>query len=260
MRLETQEILAAQAPAALGNRADNRVSDRYSFVPTDKVIDLLEKEGWNLQTARQVNSRKWNPSTAKHHLTFAHERLSRADLAVGDSTPRLDLINAHNGLGTYKLLAGIFRLICTNGLIVSERDFGHVKLRHIGFKEEEVIKASQAVIDNVSKLSEIVDEWQGVSLNMGQVMSFGEQAAAIRWEGDTAMEMAEHLIRPRRQQDKTNDLWTVFNVVQENLMKGGFTNSETGRRARTVKNIDKTVTYNQGVWDLARNYAAVVAA
>jgi len=260
MRLETQEILAAHAPAALGNRADNRVSDRYSFVPTDKVIDLLEKEGWNLQKARQVSSRTWNPHTAKHHLTFAHERLSRADLAVGDSTPRLDLINAHNGLGTYKLLAGIFRLICTNGLIVSDRDFGHVKLRHIGFKEEDVIKASQAVIDNVSKLSEIVDEWQGVSLNMGQIRSFGEEAAALRWEGDTAMEMAEHLIRPRREQDKTPDLWTVFNVVQENLMKGGFSNSDTGRRARAVKNIDKTVTYNQGVWDLARNYAAVVAA
>ncbi len=55
MRLETQKILAAQAPAALGNRPDNRVSDKYSFVPTDKVIDLLEREGWNLQKARQVS-------------------------------------------------------------------------------------------------------------------------------------------------------------------------------------------------------------
>ena len=256
MRLETQEILAAQAPAALGNRADNRVSDRYSFVPTDKVIDLLEKEGWNLQTARQVTSRTWNPSTAKHHLTFAHERLSRQDLAVGDSVPRLDMINAHNGLGTYKLLAGIFRFVCSNGLIVSERDFGHVKLRHIGFSEEDVIKASQAVIENVSKLSEVVDEWQGLDMNMGQMRNFAEEAAALRWEGDTSSEMAQHLIRPRRDQDRRSDLWTVFNVVQENLMKGGFSNSETGRRARAVKNIDKTVTYNQGVWELASNYAA----
>ena len=256
MRLETQEILAAQAPAALGNRADSRVSDRYSFVPTDKVISLLEKEGWNLQKARQVTSRTWNPSTAKHHLTFAHERLSRADLAVGDYTPRLELINAHNGLGTYKLLAGIFRLVCTNGLIVSDRDFGHVKLRHIGFSEEDVIKASQAVIENVSKLSEVVDEWQGLDMNMGQMRNFAEEAAALRWEGDTSAEMAQHLIRPRRDQDRRSDLWTVFNVVQENLMKGGFSNSETGRRARAVKNIDKTVTYNQGVWELASNYAA----
>jgi hypothetical protein len=256
MRLETQEILAAQAPAALGNRADTRVSDRYSFVPTNKVIDLLEKEGWNLQTARQVNSRKWNPETAKHHLTFAHERLSRQDLAVGDSVPRLDMINAHNGLGTYKLLAGIFRFVCTNGLMVSDRDFGHVKLRHIGFSEEDVIKASQAVINNVSKLSEIVDEWQGLDMNLDQIRTFGEEAAALRWEGDTATKMAENLIRPRRVQDRRTDLWSVFNVVQENLMKGGFSNSDTGRRARAVKNIDKTVTYNQGVWELASKQAA----
>jgi len=258
MRLETQEILAAQAPAALGNRADDRVSDKYSFVSTHKVIDLLEKEGWHLQTARQVNSRKWSPETAKHHLTFAHERLSRQDLAVGDSVPRLDMINAHNGLGTYKLMAGIFRFVCGNGLIVSERDFGHVKLRHIGFSEDEVIKASQAVIENVSKLSEVVDEWQGIDMNMGQIHNFGEQAAALRWEGDTASEMAANLIRPRREQDRRTDLWTVFNVVQENLMKGGFSNTETGRRARAVKNIDKTVTYNQGVWELASNHAAML--
>ena len=260
MRLETQEMLSSNAPAALGNRPDNRVSDKYSFVPTDKVIDLLEKEGWNLQKARQVTSRTWNPETAKHPLTFAHERMSRADLAVGDSVPRLDMINAHNGLGTYKLLAGIFRFVCSNGLIVSERDFGHVKLRHIGFSEEDVIKASQAVIENVSKLSEVVDEWQGLDMNMGQIRSFGEEAAALRWDGDTATEMAENLIRPRREQDKRSDLWTVFNVVQENLMKGGFSNSDTGRRARPVKNIDKTVTYNQGVWELASNRAATLSA
>jgi hypothetical protein len=256
MRLETQQVLASHAPAALGRVADNRVSDRYAFVPTDKVVDLLEREGWSLVEARQVTSRTWNPGTAKHHLTFAHERLSRQDLAVGDSTPRLELINAHNGLGTYKLLAGIFRMVCTNGLVVSDRDFGHVKLRHIGFSEEDVIKASQAVIDNVSNLSEIVDEWQGLSLNDSQIKSFAEDAAAIRWEGDTIKEMAEHVIRPRREQDRRNDLWTVFNVAQENIMKGGFSNVNTGRRARAVKAIDKTVSYNQGIWDLARTYAA----
>jgi hypothetical protein len=256
MRVETQEVLSAQAPAALGVYPDNRVSDRYSMVPTNKIVDLLEGQGWNLVEARQVNSRTWDPQTAKHHLTFSHERLSRQDLAVGDSTPRLELINAHNGLGTYKLLAGIFRMVCTNGLVVSDRDFGHVKLRHIGFSEEDVIEASQAVIDNVSNLSEIVDEWQGLHMSNDEKRMFSEDAAAIRWQGDTILEMADHVIRPRREQDRTNDLWTVFNVAQENIMKGGFNSPSTGRRARQVKAIDKTVTYNQELWDLARSYAA----
>ena len=256
MRPETQQILSSCAPAALGSLPDNRVSDKYSFVPTDKIVDLLEKEGWSLTEARQVNSRTWNPATAKHHLTFSHDRMSREDLAVGDSVPRLDLINAHNGLGTYKLLAGILRFICSNGLMVSDRDFGHVKLRHIGFSEKDVIEASQAVLANVSNLSEIVDEWQGLSLNDAQIKSFAEEAAAIRWEGDTVLEMAEYVIRPRREQDRRNDLWTVFNVAQENIMKGGFSNTNTGRRARAVKAIDKTVTYNQEIWDLARTYAS----
>jgi|15BtaG_2_1085339.scaffolds.fasta_scaffold00814_20 hypothetical protein len=259
MRIETQEMLTKLAPAALGNRPDDRVSDRYSLVPTNKIIDLLEGQGWNIVEARQVNSRTWNPQTAKHHLSFSHERLSREDLAVGDSVPRLELINAHNGLGTYKLMAGIFRLVCSNGLVVSERDFGQVKLRHIGFSEDEVINASEAVIHNVSRLSEIVDSWQNIFLPKAAKKKFAEEATAIRWENEaTARDMVESILSPRREQDKGDDIWTVYNVVQENLIRGGFTNSLTGRKARAVKHIDKTISYNQKLWDLAHDYAAVL--
>jgi len=258
MRQETKSLLESACPAALGNRPDDRVSDKYSFVPTSKVVSLLEDQGWHLEKARQVTSRKWNPETAKHHLTFAHERLSRDDLAVGDSTPRLELINAHNGLGTYKLMAGIFRLVCSNGLIVSDRDFGSVKLRHIGFTEDDVIKASQAVVDNVSKLSDIVGEWQGIDLNEDQINTFAHDAAAIRWEGSMASEMSGNIIRPRRVQDRGSDLWTVYNVAQENLMRGGFSNVNTNRKARAINNIDKMVSYNQQLWDLARSHASAL--
>ena len=68
--------------------------------------------------------------------------------------------------------------------------------------------------------------------------------------------MVEDILRPRRQQDMGNDVWTVYNVVQENIIKGGFTNSNTGRKARAVKHIDKTISYNQELWDLAHGYAA----
>tara|TARA_R100000963_G_C4628285_1_gene93979 strand:- start:314 stop:1093 length:780 start_codon:yes stop_codon:yes gene_type:complete len=257
MRIETQEMLTKLAPAALGHRPDDRVSDRYSMVPTNKIVDLLEGEGWNLVEARQVKSRTWEPLTAKHHLSFSHERLSREDLAVNDSVPRLELINAHNGLGTYKLMAGIFRLVCSNGLVVSERDFGQVKLRHIGFSEDEVIKASEAIIHNVSRLSDVVDSWQGIMLSDDEKRAFAEEASTIRWnDKDTANDMVEDILRPRRQQDMGNDVWTVYNVVQENIIKGGFTNSNTGRKARAVKHIDKTISYNQELWDLAHGYAA----
>lgn len=257
MRIETQEMLTQLAPAALGNQPDNRVSNKYSMVPTNKIVDLLEGEGWNLVEARQVKSRTWNPHTAKHHLSFSHDRLSREDLAVNDSVPRLELINAHNGLGTYKLMAGIFRLVCSNGLVVSERDFGQVKLRHIGFSEDEVIKASEAVIHNVSRLSEVVDSWQEIILCDEEKRAFAEKAATLRWKDDnTANDMVESILRPRRLEDKGNDVWTVYNVIQENIIKGGFINSNTGRRARAVNHIDKTISYNQELWDLAHDFAA----
>ena len=260
MRESTFAMLEKNAPAALGNRRDDRVSDKYSFIPTSRVVDILEDQGWDLTFARQVKSRTWSDETAKHHLSFRHQGLSRDDLAVGDSVPQIELINAHNGLGTYRLLAGIFRFVCSNGMVVSEQDFASVTLRHIGFTEDQVIEASNSVIEGVSRLSDVVDEWQQLILTPDQKVEFATQAEEIRWGGDNNFKrgtFVENLLNVRREADQRDDLWGVYNVVQENLLSGGFNHPNTNRRARSIKNIDKDISYNQQLWGVAREFAAL---
>ena len=67
------------------------------------------------------------------------------------------------------------------------------------------------------------------------------------------------LLTPLRAEDEGNSLWNVFNVLQEKMIKGGF--SATGkngkvRKQRPISSIKKDVEYNQRLWKVASQYMA----
>ena len=65
------------------------------------------------------------------------------------------------------------------------------------------------------------------------------------------------LLNVKRDADNGANLWSTFNVVQENLMKGGMNTSHVGRRrgvTRAVNNIQKNVALNTGLWNLTLKY------
>ncbi|MEA9980016.1 DUF932 domain-containing protein, partial [Pseudomonas sp. RTS4] len=62
------------------------------------------------------------------------------------------------------------------------------------------------------------------------------------------------LLLPRRREDRSDDLWTTFNRVQENVIKGGLDGrNKKGRRTKTraVNGIDQDVKLNRALWKLA---------
>ena len=119
--IKNAELLRNHAPAAFATHAeDGKVSDRYSFLPTTDILEILQDEGWTTWSARQVNTRTWSKDHAKHIIRLRHEDLDVKSFDVGDSFPEMLLMNAHNGLGSYELFGGIFRMVCSNGMVVSD--------------------------------------------------------------------------------------------------------------------------------------------
>lgn len=58
----------------------------------------------------------------------------------------------------------------------------------------------------------------------------------------------------RRADDAKDDLWSVFNRIQENVLRGGLSRrSPTGRlvRSRRITSIREDVRLNGALWDLA---------
>ena len=253
--IKNEELLRTYAPAAFATAPEEgRVSGRYSFLPTTDILEILQDEGWTAWKAQQVNARTWSKDHAKHIIRLKHEDLNMASFGVGDSFPEMLLMNAHNGLGSYDLMGGIFRMVCSNGMVISERDFGKIHIRHIGFESKQVVEASRALILNSSKVADKINSWQEIELTSRAQKDFFADAAKIRFENPDDG-IIQNMSTVRREADRGNDLWRTFNVAQENLLRGGFRNGSTNRMVRPISNIQKDVKFNSELWDLASTYS-----
>lgn len=247
-----EELLRTKAPAIFATYPDQgQVSDRYKFLPTTEVISTLQEDGWEAWDASQVKSRKWNPMTAKHMVRM---RRQMDGMEFGDSQIEMLIINSHNGIQSYNLHGGVFRLVCSNGMVISSEDYGMVKVPHIGHERETILQASQDLVANTNRIVEKVDGWKQRNLSISEQNDFYTEAAGLRWE-DPSIEVTANIGYARRSEDEGNDLWSVFNRTQENLIRGGFVDSRTRRKARVITSIAKDVELNTRLWDLAANFA-----
>ena len=253
--IRNEELLRTYAPAAFATEPeDGQVSSRYSFLPTTDILEILQDEGWTAWKASQVSPRKWSRGHAKHLIRLRHEDLDMNSFGVGDSFPEMLLMNAHNGTGAYDLMGGIFRMVCSNGMVISESDFGKIHIRHIGFEPQQVVNASRELIVNASKVSDKINSWQNTELSERSRLDFFTDAAKIRFENPDEGVVLD-ISKSRREADKGLDLWSTFNVAQENLIRGGFVNGSTGRNVRPITSIQKDVKFNSQLWDLASTYS-----
>ena len=98
------------------------LSRHYSFVPTMNVVRDLQTMGWECVNAQQVKARKKSTDGyQKHMLTFEHPKYKVEGV---EEYPQLLLTNSHDGGNAFQLSAGIFRLVCSNGLVIKTEDYG----------------------------------------------------------------------------------------------------------------------------------------
>ena len=109
------------APSAFATSAHESRSARYTYIPTSDVIAGLMKEGFQPFNATQGRCRVAGKADfTKHLIRFRHPDSFNAIQKVGDSVPEVVLVNSHDGTSAYKLSAGLFRFVCSNGLMVSD--------------------------------------------------------------------------------------------------------------------------------------------
>ena len=249
----SNEQIASFAPSVLADTAHESRGDRYTFIPTLQVIDGLRNEGFQPFEVRQTNCR----DLAKREFTKHMVRLRHPDaIASQGEVPELVLINSHDGTSSYQLLAGFFRFVCSNGLIAGDIQ-SDVRVRHSGNVVHDVIEGSFKVLDNVKQISNSIDEFKSITLNRSEQELFANTAMQLRWD-DKAPVTAERVLQANRLEDVSSDLWTTFNRVQENMIKGGVSGrTTTGRRMHTrgVSGVNENVKLNRALWSPADGMA-----
>jgi len=258
-------MLAKLAPSIFAENAHERTSARYTFIPTIQVVDALRAEGWEPVKAMQSIVRDLGRAGfQKHMLRFRHRNnltLDPTQMLLGETIPEIVLVNGHDGSSTYQIHGGLFRLICHNGMVVADSTIEKVVTRHSGNIINDVIEGTYHVIEEVPKVVEKIDSWKSITLDAREQDIFGQAALLLRWDEDKAPINERQVLGVRREEDSRPDLWTTFNRVQENIMRGGIRGiGSTGRRTRTreVKSVTENVKLNKALWTLTDEFAKLV--
>jgi hypothetical protein len=251
----SNDQIAFHAPSVMASEAHESRGERYSFIPTIQVIDGLRSEGFEPYEIRQTKVRDAGKREHTKHMV----RMRHADsIATKEEVPEIILLNSHDGTSSYQIMSGVFRFVCSNGLIAGDM-FNNVRVRHTGNVVDDVIEGATRVLKDAEEIGYRINDYKSVMLSYEERAAFAQSAMQLRW-GDEKPVNAQNLLLPSRWQDKKDDLWTVFNRVQENMLKGGVPGrSSTGRRTttRAVGGVNENVKLNKALWTLADSMAAL---
>ena len=238
------------------------LSNHYSFVPTMNVVKDLQTMGWDCVDAKQVNARKKSTQGyQKHMLTFEHPKYKVEGV---EEYPQLLLTNSHDGGNAFQLSAGIFRLVCSNGLVIKTEDYGSQRLIHKGYSFEAVQEMVEGFIATIDETMTRITAMKRTKLNEDQMIEFAKQAALLRFTSKSYNEdnidkvvYIDELLEATRAEDSGKRLWEVFNRVQERLVGGNYHYKGTKdkpRKARPIKNFKQNFEVNQKLSELAFAY------
>ena len=254
-----EDRMRQAAPSIFAAGKHDSRSERYTYIPTIDVLRGLRKEGFEPFMVAQGKSRvEGKAEFTKHMIRMRHVRDASGEVSTKPEANEIILINSHDGASSYQLLAGQFRFVCQNGLVVGNVA-NDIRIPHRGDIRGEVIEGAFRVLDDFEAVDASTECMKALTLQPEEEHAFATAALALRFGERTEDQppppiTAEQLIEARRPEDLGHSLWTTFQRVQENTLRGGQPGrSAQGRRiyTRAVGSIDRGVSLNRALWVLA---------
>lgn len=244
-------------------------SERYGHLPTIDVLRSLRKSGFvpvqafqsRVKPTSRLGSAKERTPYAKHLIRLREKRWIEADLSVNDVIPDIILTNSHDCTSSFKLEAGLYRLVCSNGLVIRSESFGDIRVPHTANIFDRVKEGVDVMTKHVPEIMRVTKAWDKIKLDRRQQLRLAREALALRFHGTPPIDVETALLN-RRNEDEAPTLWRTFNTLQENLLMGGQQGrSASGRNTTTrlVTSVNNSLLYNRGLWQLAEAMAKKAA-
>jgi hypothetical protein len=247
------------APSVFTEVKASNLSEYYVHIPTYKIINDMRLLGWEVSKAIEVKARK-NKGFQKHLVTFFNPDIMIEGEGNDNAFPQILLTNSHDGKNSFKFQAGIFRLICSNGLVVADRVFESIKIIHEGYTFEELKVKITDMVERLPLVVESMNKMKQIKLEEEQIIELAQKMLNARFGDENKVKVIDFndFISPIRPEDNYNDLWIVFNRIQEKIMNGNFSyvneKSAKIRKARIIKNFNQDIKINSDMWDVVENY------
>ena len=255
----TKDQIRNSSPLVFADAPTNpNVSKKYLFVNTETIIDDLEKLGWLPVQAAERKSRKQGGTIfSKHMVAFQNPEIKITSKDGDDAYPRILLTNSHDGMQAFKFSVGIFRLVCSNGLVVADEQFSDFKIKHKGYTFDELRNVVRQAVEDLPNRVQVMNDMKSRILTEDEKRKMALDAMLIRAgvkELQYDEETIDDILDPKRDADKGDDLWRVFNVIQEKITQGDFHAALTGakvRKVRKIKSFEKDMKVNKELFKLA---------
>ena len=259
----TKEQIQKIAPSVFTTKASKETTSKhYVHIPTENVIDDMASLGWGVVDAKQVKARK-NQGYQKHMVVFGNDDITIEGKDGDTVMPRILMTNSHDGKNAFQFQAGLYRLVCSNGLVIADAEFANMKIRHMGYDLAELKVVIQEIVEKLPLTVECMNRLKQKELSEEEKVEFAKEALRTRLPesqiSSYTFENIQDLLEPTRKEDNGNDLWSVYNVIQEKIVHGMFeTFGARGkvRKARKIKNFRQDTKVNQELYKLALEYAS----
>lgn len=262
----TKEQIKKSAPLIFADTPTNpELSGKYLFVNTETIIDDLAKLNWHPVQAAQRKARKAEGTIfSKHMVAFQNPDIMITSQDGDNAFPRIILTNSHDGMQAFKFSVGIFRLVCSNGLVIADEKFSDFRIRHKGYSFDELRDVVMQAVTDLPNKVQVLNDMKNRTLTQDEKNQLAIDAMLVRAGitpgSDKASEMVydsetiADILEPKREADKGNDLWRTFNVIQEKIINGEFHAALVGakvRKVRKIKSFEKDLQINKDSFQLA---------
>jgi hypothetical protein len=262
------EQVGLVAPAAISDEIHPGLSDRYTKISTLDLLKQLGQLGWEPVSAMQTGKNNYD----RHIIRLMNKKSGIVNLKVDDVFAQMIIDNSGNGASPANLNIGLLRKVCGNGLATAVPGMtNNYSFRHVGISESEIRQVVEEAVNNFSLVQERIEIMQDTPLSDKQKVDFALKALLNRdpnlyltEKGNPSIKIVKdlndipQLLEPIRDQDKGDELWKVFNVIQEKLMIGGYKRISGGKRrsttVRPITNPYRNLAINQNLWAVAETF------
>lgn len=255
----TNEELFKVAPSIFSESPIEGVSDKYALVATHKVLDIFREAGYYPIMASESKVRdEDNQGYQKHIIQFRSlENLLRPK--AKEEYEDIVLTNSHNRTSSFIVDLAIFRIVCSNMLVVPSKSFVHHSIVHVGFNKQKVLNAIHEVTSYIQNIKAEVANFKTINLTLAEQQMLANAAIDMRFDTDTHHIEADELLKVNYEEDYVPTLWSTYNRIQEAMIRGGvkMKNLTTNKSftSKAINGIDATIKLNKELFSAVQQVA-----
>jgi hypothetical protein len=138
---------------------------------------------------------------------------------------------------------GVYRMVCSNGLIAFDKHGESTKIRHIETDYNNLNTILGGLNNKVNKVLDSFNILRNKQLTAEEAREFAYQAARLKYTPNEISDVTiNDLLSLNRMEDEGNDLWNVYNRVQENLTEN-------------IRNMNIDINMNRQLSSLVNSFA-----